>query len=255
MKDLQMNLPDFFDTYRKSIYQLYENTSFLPETFHDQLDVLFQKLEQMLMKQVAGLAAYITKIFDALMLLAVVPVLVFYMLKDSELFQSYVLKCIPKKYRSNVEKYAPAINAGLGSYIRGQLIVCLFVGVTMYVGLLFIDMKYPLILAIIVAVTNVIPYFGPLLGIIPAVVIAFTVSIQQVLYVIIVIAFVQIIEGNFLSPYIMGKSVHLHPVMIILILLIGGEIAGIFGMVVAIPLATVIKVIIKHSHAYDENHN
>lgn len=247
IKEIQQALPNFFDTYRYTVYQLYESTAFLPESFHDQMDLFFNHIEKSMEQWVAQLLNRATKIMDILMVAAVIPVLVFYMLNDFDLIKSSLIKLFPKRYRTRVNRVLPAIDEGLGSYIRGQLLVCFFVGVISYLILLFIKMKYPLVLAVIMSVTNIIPYFGPIIGALPAVIIAFTISTKQVIYVVLGVVVVQIIEGNLLSPYIVGKSVHLHPVFIILILLVGGEVAGLIGMIVSIPLVTIIKVIIFQS--------
>ncbi|MFB1050728.1 AI-2E family transporter [Paraliobacillus sp. JSM ZJ581] len=247
IKELQQALPNFFNTYRHTIYRLYENTAFLPETFHDQMDGFFSHIENSVEDWVANILKRATRIMDIVMVIAVIPVLVFYMLKDFDLIKSSLIKLFPKKHQSKIKLLLPAVDHGLGSYIRGQLIVCFFVGLTSYFILVLINMKYPLILAIIMSVTNIIPYFGPLIGALPAIIIAFTISTKQVIYVGLGVIFVQIIEGNLLSPYIVGKSVHLHPVLIIFILLVGGEIAGIIGMIIAIPLVTIFKVVMNQS--------
>ncbi|WP_182200501.1 AI-2E family transporter [Paraliobacillus salinarum] len=247
IKEIQQALPNFFDTYRYTVYQLYESTAFLPESFHDQMDLFFNHIEKSIEQWVAQLLNRATKIMDILMVVAVIPVLVFYMLNDFDLIKSSLIKLFPKRYRTRVNRVLPAVDKGLGSYIRGQLLVCFFVGVISYFILLFIKMKYPLVLAVIMSVTNIIPYFGPIIGALPAVIIAFTISTKQVIYVVLGVVIVQIIEGNLLSPYIVGKSVHLHPVFIIFILLVGGEVAGLIGMIVSIPLVTIIKVIIFQS--------
>lgn len=250
LKDLQENLPKFIDAYRTTIYHLYESTSFLPETFHDQMDLLFIQLEESTSHYVTSALKNASKIMDLFIIIAVIPVLVFYMLKDYKIIKSVAWKLIPKRYREDSKTLGPAINKSLGDYIRGQLLVCLFVGLTTYIIFLIIGMKYPIVLAILMGITNIIPYFGPIIGAIPAVVIALTISMKQFLYVILGVIVVQLIEGNLLSPYIVGKSVHLHPIIIIFALLVGGEIAGIIGMIVAIPFVTVLKVILLHVKDY-----
>src|SRR5699024_8782775 len=103
-----------------------------------------------------------------------------------------------------------------------------------------------LVLSIIMGLTNVIPYFGPIIGAIPAVLITLTISKKLVLFVILAVFIVQIIENNFLSPYIVGKSIRIHPVLIIFALLLGGELGGVVGMIFAVPLLTIGNVIFKH---------
>src|SRR5699024_3658642 len=137
-----------------------------------------------------------------------------------------------------------AVDKSLGNYIRGQLIVCLFVGITTWITFELIDVNYPLILGIIMGLTNVIPYFGPIIGLVPAVAIAVTESTKLVIYVLISVLGIQIIESNLLSPYIVGKSINIHPIAIIFALLLGGKVGGIIGMVIAVPTLTIAKVIV-----------
>ncbi|MBM7569568.1 AI-2E family transporter [Aquibacillus albus] len=250
IRDLNENLPQFMDTYRSTVYSMYENTSFLPETVHDRMDEFFHDMEEMIGNMLTDSVRYLTKLMDIIIILAVIPVLVFYMLKDFDLIKSSLWKLTPKKYRDEGKTLIVDIDNSLGNYIRGQLIVCFFVGLTTYGILWFIDMKYPLVLAIVMAITNIIPYFGPILGAIPAVIIAFTISIKMVVYVIIAVFVVQIIEGNLLSPFIVGKSIDIHPILIIFALLVGGEIGGVIGMIIAVPLLSILKVIVSHTKSF-----
>ncbi|MCT2537651.1 AI-2E family transporter [Aquibacillus koreensis] len=250
LKDLNENLPHFMDMYRQAIYEVYESTSFLPETVHDKMDEFFHDLEDMIGTLLTNIVMQVTKLMDVVIVIAVIPVLVFYMLKDFKLIQSSMWKLTPKKYREDGKELFDKIDKSLGDYIRGQLLVCFFVSLTTYGILWFIDMEYPLILAIIMGITNIIPYFGPILGAVPAVIIAFTISGKMVLYVIIAVFIVQIIEGNLLSPFIVGKSINIHPILIIFALLVGGEVGGIIGMIVAVPILSVIKVIVMHTKAF-----
>ncbi len=103
----------------------------------------------------------------------------------------------------------------------------------------------PLVLGVIAGITNIIPYFGPLIGAVPALVVAVTLSVKTLIITIAAIVFIQLIEGNLLSPYIMGRSIHTHPLLIIFALLAGGELAGIAGMVLAVPVLTCVKVVIE----------
>src|SRR5699024_2099357 len=103
-----------------------------------------------------------------------------------------------------------------------------------------------ILLAIIMGLTNIIPYFGPIIGAIPAVALTLTFSAKSVIFILIGIFTIQLIEGNLLSPYIVGKSVAVHPIAIIFALLLGGEIGGVVGMILAVPALTILKVIVSH---------
>ena len=117
-------------------------------------------------------------------------------------------------------------------------------GLLAFIGYIIIDVPYALLMALIVAVTNIIPYVGPILGGAPAVIIALFDSPFQALLVIIVITIAQQIEGNFLSPLILGKSLDIHPATVIILLLVAGNIAGVVGMVLAVPMYAVCKTIV-----------
>ncbi|RKQ37873.1 AI-2E family transporter [Oceanobacillus halophilus] len=249
--DLSNNFPQFVQTYQKMIYSLYEYTSFMPETVHDKMDHFFITIENSLDDLLSNLLSGFTKIFDMIITITVIPVLVFYFLKDYEKIKGFIKTIIPSKYRKQSSKMVHAIDDSLGDYIRGQLIVCLFVSLTALLVFKFLKIEYALLLAIIMGVTNIIPYFGPIIGAVPAIIITFTTtnSIQIVIFVIIGIFVIQVIEGNLLSPYIVGKSVAIHPVAIIFALLLGGQLFGVIGMILAVPVLSVIKVMTNHALA------
>jgi predicted PurR-regulated permease PerM len=118
----------------------------------------------------------------------------------------------------------------------------LSVGILTYAGFLIIRMPYAFLLSLFLGMMDIIPYLGPFIGAAPAVILAFSVGPQMVLKVLLVNVIVQQLEGNLLSPAIMGKTLHLHPLAIVASVLIGGEMGGILGMVCAVPLLAVVKV-------------
>ncbi|WP_404453148.1 AI-2E family transporter [Virgibacillus necropolis] len=245
LTDLSEQLPEFITTYKKWIYQLYESTAFLPEMVHDKMDGLFLKIESGMENMVSKLVTSITKIFDIIIVITVIPVLVFYFLKDTKRIKDWLKKWIPSKYHQRAHEVLYSIDKSLGNYIRGQLLVSLFVSITTFTCFYFLDLKYALVLAIIMGVTNFIPYFGPIIGALPALAIALTVSTKLVLFVLLTVFVIQLIESNLLSPYIVGKSIHIHPVAIIFALLVGGKIGGVIGLLLAVPLLTICNEIVK----------
>lgn len=246
LRELNEQLPQLVEMYESIIYQLYESTSFLPEAVHDKIDQLIYTIEYSVENMINKLIGGVTKLFDVIVVITVIPVLVFYFLKDYEKIKRYIKRFIPNQHRQHIGKLAHAIDESLGNYIRGQLIVCFFVGVTTWIVFELIGVNYSLVLAIIMGFTNIIPYFGPIIGLIPAVAIAVTKSTKLVVLVFISVLGIQIIESNFLSPIIVGKSINIHPVAIIFALLVGGQIGGVVGMVVAVPMLTIIKVVVQH---------
>ena len=159
-------------------------------------------------------------VLDSLLIIFLIPFIVFYILKDYGEFYHIFWKLVPSKWRGTGQMLAKEIDKSLGSYIRGQLFVCLVLG-SISSFFWFIGMKYPLLLGIIIGVTDIIPYFGPILGAIPTLMIAATVSTSLLIKAGITIAILQFVESNILSPYIVGKSLRMHPVIIMLALLVG----------------------------------
>lgn len=248
VEDLANNLPNIIHTYQKLIYSIYEYTAFMPENVHDKMDEFFGNIEHSLDKQFTNIIGGFTKIFDMIITITVIPVLVFYFLKDYNKIKKFIKRFIPRKYVQRISKIVHAMDDSLGDYIRGQLIVCLFVSLTAILIFKFLKIEYALLLGILMGITNIIPYFGPIIGAIPVTVIAFTTtnSIKLVLFALIGIFVIQIIEGNLLSPYIVGKSVAIHPIAIIFALLLGGQLFGVLGMILAVPVLTIIRVIMKN---------
>ncbi|WP_194841328.1 AI-2E family transporter [Salinibacillus xinjiangensis] len=245
LKGLIDYLPRLIQTYQEWTYNLYVSTSDFPEDLHEKMDDAFVKVEEVLVELLTNIIYSLTGIADFVVVAAVIPILVFYFLKDFPKMKKAFLIITPKKRKSEYQSFLGSIDQSLGGYLRGQFLVCLFVGVISSTLLWFIDMRYPLLLGTFMGITNIIPYFGPILGAIPAVIIAFTISAKQVLFVVLAVIGVQLIESNLLSPYIVGKSLHVHPVLIIIALLVGGESFGIVGMILAVPVLTIIKVFVE----------
>lgn len=246
LHDLNEQLPVLIRMYESLIYQIYEYTSFLPETVHDKIDQLITRVEVGLENILDKLVGGFTRLFDMIVFLTVIPVLVFYFMKDYNSIRSYFKRFIPRKYQVQVSKLIYSIDESLGFYIRGQLIVSFFVSLASWIAFHYLDIKYALLLAIIMGLTNIIPYFGPIIGAIPVVGITLATSGELVIFVLIAIFVIQIMEGNLLSPYIVGKSINIHPIAIIFALLLGGQLFGVIGMIVAVPLLTIMNVITKH---------
>lgn len=254
VRDLNENLPEFIRMYESWIYQVYSYTSFLPETVHDKIDQLIATLETSLDNLLGRLALGFTRIFDMILIITVIPVLVFYFIKDYVKIESFFMWFIPNKYKDEAAELLREVDKGLGGYIRGQLIVSLFVSIACLIIFKLLDVNYALLLAIVMGVTNIIPYFGPIIGAIPVVMISYTIGGNTVIFVIIAIFVIQVIEGNLLSPYIMGKTVKIHPVAIIFVLLLGGQLFGVWGMILAVPALTILKVIAIQFVSLRSNH-
>ena len=246
LKELSENFPRVAETYRQWIFQIHHSTSNWPEGVHQRVDGMFAEFEGMIGVLIQKIINGIKTILNSFFILIVIPFIVFYILKDFQEVKKAVWYMTPRKWRNGGIAFLSDVDKSLGNYIRGQLLVCLIIGLLATVSLWLAGMKYPLVLGIIIGITNVIPYFGPIIGAFPAVIIAATISVKMVIIVIVIIFGLQFIEGNILSPLIVGKSLHIHPVLIIFALIVGGEIAGVLGLILAVPVFAVLKVTVMH---------
>ncbi|MBW8348205.1 AI-2E family transporter [Bacillus sp. IITD106] len=247
MKEFSEQLPLFVDHYRKWIHQVESSTSNFPEGIQLQIDKRINDIENWFNKLIEKTTKAIMNLFDFLLVLLVVPFLSFYMLKDLDVIKKACWYMTPKKWRRNGRLFLDAVNDSLGGYIRGQILVCVIIGAAAAISFGIIGVKYPILLGMIIAITNVIPYFGPLIGAFPVVIIALMSSVKLAIIAGVIVFILQFIEGNILSPYIVGKSLHMHPLFIIAALIIGGEAFGIIGMIVSVPILAIIKIAIIHS--------
>jgi predicted PurR-regulated permease PerM len=248
--ELANDLPDFAHKITDFVNDVVKSSEV--KNFREQQSEMIDTVQQRLMEYANSLPNTLTNVIMGIfgivtniaIILVTVPFLLFYMFKDGQKFPEAVSKFIPAGYRDDALKILKETGETLSAYIQGQVVVALAVGTLAFIGYLIIDLRYALIMALIVAFTNIIPYVGPIIGGAPAVLVAFFDSPTKALFVIIVILVAQQIEGNFLSPMILGKSLDTHPATIIIILLAAGNLAGVLGMVLAVPTYAVCKVII-----------
>lgn len=222
------------------------NLSFIPfEELQQQFAGFMSKLVPILSQSIlSGIAA----VANIATVLVIVPFILFYLLKDYKLFHKHMLNLIPKKHREHGDEILDDIDRTLSSYIIGQAIMALFVGLMTYIGYLILGLDFALILALFTLVTAFIPILGAFIGVIPAMLVGLTVNPLMALKVLILMIIVQQIEGNLLSPQLMGKRMKIHPLTFIIILLAAASLAGFIGMLIAVPVYAVLKIIGKKGY-------
>ena len=192
----------------------------------------------------------IVRLWENAISMAVIPVVSYYFLADGEKLLNKSLLILPTEKRTVIKIISKDIDNVLGRYIFSQIILSLIVIIFTFIGLMVLKVKFPLWLSLINGIANIIPYFGPLLGWIPALFIALISSPTKAIETAFLYMFIQQIEGDIISPKITGDSVNMHPLGIILLLLIGEKIGGIVGMVLAIPIGVIVKVIYEDINYY-----
>ncbi|MCY9806702.1 AI-2E family transporter [Lentilactobacillus senioris] len=195
----------------------------------------------------SGVGSIVSTATNVVIVAITTPVVLFYMLKDGYKLAPNIKRFLPAKGRDQIMELLEKMSDTLSKYIGGQMIECLFVGTFTAIGYFIIGLDYALLLGVIAGICNIIPYLGPYIGIFPALAISLSSgSWMSVVYNIIVVLIVQQIDGNFVYPNVIGKSLQIHPLTIIIILLAAGNIAGIAGMILAIPLYAVVKVVVSY---------
>lgn len=168
----------------------------------------------------------------------------FYLLMGFENAGELLITLLPKKYQKDAKELGDEVNNSLRKFINGALIDAFFVFVITSIAFVLVGLRAPLLFGLFCGITNVIPYAGPYIGGIPAVIVGFARNPITGILTLISIVVIQFLEGNFMQPVIMSKTTKLHPVTIIVGLLIFGHFFGIIGMVISTPLIAVLKSII-----------
>ncbi len=169
----------------------------------------------------------------------IVPFWTFYLLKDAGDLQDSALDLIPATLRDDLMHLLKLIDGVLASYLRGQLILGVIIGVATAIGLTFLGVPYALLLGVVAAGFELIPNIGPFLGAVPTIMVTLAYAPQQIWPVIIFAILIQQLENLFITPRVLGDSVSLHPVLIMVVLVVGSEIGGLLGLYLA-PLATAV---------------
>jgi len=248
--DLIRNIPFYITKTREIIENLYQTSWFQWVLTQDYFSI--EKIESTITQYASRITNNITNgvqsvfsvITNITLIIVTVPFILFYMIKDGHKLPHQVVKFFPSDFRDEVMIILKETGETLSTYIQGQMLVSMFVGLFTFIGYLIIDLPYALLLGITVAITNIIPYLGPFIGAAPAVIVGLLDSPFKALLAIIVVTIVQQIDGNVISPFIIGKKLDTHPLTIIILLLVAGNIAGILGMILAVPTYAVTKTVV-----------
>lgn len=202
-------------------------------------------ITNMLSNLASGLTVGIASMFSfftrSTIVMFTVPIILLFLYKDGHKFPKSIEKITPKKYKTVVNELMEVSHKNAAAYIGGRILVCLYVGVSSYLVFLFLGLPNPLLLGLICGILDIIPYFGPFIGASPAFLIALTMSWSTALIVAIVITIVQFGESYLVSPLVMGRSLHMHPLTVMLLLLFAHQLFGLIGMILALPCYSVLK--------------
>jgi predicted PurR-regulated permease PerM len=192
-------------------------------------------------------ASILTGLLSTVAILVIVPFITFFMVKDNKKIIRGILNVVPNKYFELSYYVVKKVTFQLSRYVRAWIFDASFVGCIMGFGLYFIGVQNALPLGVIAGLGHLVPYFGPVIGGIPAILIALIQdgNFSKAPFIIMLVMATYLFDNGIVQPYIFSKSLDIHPIIIILLIIAGGQLFGIIGMLLAIPTATVIKTFAK----------
>lgn len=249
INDFVQTLPGVFDSVKSWIDEVFQKLSAIKDFDADAFKLdMFKNIEEFgtnLASSLPTMTVDIAKsIFSGLGVFLIGLIIGFYLLIGFDNVNDTIITIFPKKMQKNARELITEINTSLRRFVQGALLDSTFVFIVTSIGLWIVGLKAPLLFGLFCGLTNIIPYIGPYIGGAPAVIVGFAQSPTTGILVLIVIAIIQFLEGNFIQALIMSKTTKLHPVTIMLGLLVFGHFWGIIGMLISTPIISVGKSII-----------
>ncbi|NLJ78318.1 MAG: AI-2E family transporter [Tissierellia bacterium] len=250
IKQLLVVLPVYLDRISQFLDDLYMkyymNIDNIPPILRSLEDVVFKNianLEDIIINGIGRFLEGIISTFTRVISLILIPIMTFYFIRDKNYFSNKIYSTIPEGRRGEFRELFMEIDEALGKFIRGRLLLALYVGVATTILLLILKIEFAILIGILTGVVDIVPYFGPMLGFIPAVLFAFLNNPMKALWAAIIFVGIQWVENNVLAPVIIGESIGIHPLSILLALLIGGGVFGVLGMIFSIPTIVISKIL------------
>ena len=256
VEQLIQNMPEYIKSFQRFLTKVLQQKN-LPPWIVDltkdvDINAYTKEIEESLsgfaknfmMSITSSIGSIIGMVTSVTVTIVTVPFMLFYMLKDGHKLVPTVTGIFSEKQANRIGELLEKMSETISKYISGQAIECLFVGTCTAIGYGIVGVPFALLIGIFAGITNMIPYIGPYIGLLPALILALSNSVRQTILVIIVCVVVQQIDGNLIYPNVIGKSLDIHPLTIIIILLVAGNLAGLLGMLLAVPGYAVIKVIV-----------
>lgn len=238
LENVQQGSPQYFDF----ISEL--------QNILDSFSIYLQQSSQSVLSLVIG-------IFGGVMSFVAIIIIAFYLSVMKRGIENFIESAVPANHEAYVMDLWRRSEMKVGRWIQGQLLLALIIGLTVYIGLSLMGIKFALLMGIIAMLLEIVPIVGPVIAAIPAIFLAFLQDPGLGLWVIVFYVAIQQLENHLLVPVVLGKTTGLNPVVVIMALLIGNQLAGIPGMILSVPIATVIVEILEDmaKHKEEVKHN
>lgn len=250
------NIPKMVRIAQDLIANIQSGSFVIPEQVYDAIDGFMVNIQSHVEGIIGSVFGIIANVIVFVLSVILIPFFLFFMLKDGDRLVPFLTQIFDDKKGNNLKELLRKINETLTAFIQGQLLVSVVLGILLFVGYLFIGLNYALTLALFAMVLNVIPFLGPWLSVIPAVLVGAFQDPLMIVWVGVITLIAQQLESTFISPNVMGRVLKLHPLTVITVILAAGSIAGFLGILFAVPFYAVIKTIYVHFyHTYRASKN
>lgn len=240
------NIPDMAEMLGETITYWQQNQDIIPSQFDSTIETVTQNLQTYLQDASKVIINVVSQLVGFVFALVLIPFFLFFMLKDGDKLIPFIKQFLNDRAAKSFDKLARSVDYTLNAFILGQMTVSIVVGLLLLIGYLIINLPYALTLSLFAMVMNVIPFVGPFLAVIPAILVGLFQDPILAVWVTVIMIIAQQLEGNFVSPNVMGKALSLHPLTIITLILAAGSLAGFLGLLFAIPAYAVLKTITSH---------
>lgn len=252
-ENLVANIPKMVKSSQNLFVLLQDYDIVIPEQIDEAFNNFMANIQSHVENTMSYLFGFLANLIVFIMSLFLIPFFLFFMLKDSEKLIPFVTQGFEEKRANNIKRLLTKIDETLTAFIQGQLIVSFILGILLLIAYLIIGLNYSLTLALFAMIMNVIPFAGPFLAVIPALIVGAFQDPMMIVWVAIVTLIAQQIESNLISPNVMGRVLKLHPLTVITVILAAGSIAGFLGVLFAVPAYAVAKTIYVHFyHIYQD---
>lgn len=213
-------------------------------------------ISSQLVNSFENITSLVSSVVSVIAVLVIVPFITFFLLKDSAKIQRAVIQIVPNKYFEMSYWILKRISLQLGRFVRAWIFDATFVGVCIGFGFYLIGLPNALPLGVIAGLGHLIPYLGPVIGGVPAIIISLIQygDFSQTPLIFLIVMLTYAFDNGFVQPYVFAKSVDIHPILIILLIIAGGQLFGLFGMLLAVPVTSVIKTFVKEIYFAFKNY-
>lgn len=238
-------IPSLYRQLEQWIQFFWRKMPFIPKEYQFSLSELLDFAETQF-EQLDIRKLKISTLFDSFSVIVLAPIVSFYFLYDYNNIKRRIKHFLTRHQWRYAYKFIRELDAGLGSYFRGLILVMNLLALVSTLCFMFTGLDYPVFFGFLIGYTNVIPIIGPYLGGIPAVLFALTDSLRMAIIVLVIIVGLQFLESNFVTPYIQSRSIDSHPLMVLIAIVVFGKLFGLIGMIGAIPLLYIILLVLKY---------